>query len=557
MPRASRLHVVLSILCALFVSLAAVADVDAKKKLPKNSVKSKTIKDGQVKAVDVDPTQIQLRLKTTCPTGQALKSVAEDGTGGCVGLGGPPSGAAGGSLSGSYPNPSIGAGAVDSANVFDNSLTGTDIDESSLNGFWRLGGNAGTLGAPDFLGTSDNQPLVFRVNGTTAMRLVPSSGIPNLIMGSAGNQVTGGAVGSTIAGGGAAGNTSGQPNTISADYSVIGGGVDNDVTGSHGVVGGGDSNTAGGVAAVVSGGAGNSASADHTGIGGGDGNTASASSATVGGGLENSATQPRATVGGGEANSAAGALATVSGGSSNTAGGGNAAVGGGSNNDATQTASVVSGGSGNTASAATSAVGGGLSNTASGIDSTVPGGLSNTASGQYSVAMGRRANANTNGTFVFSDGNDFDFTPTASNQFSVRSTGGVRFVSGIDGSGVPTTGVKLVAGDSAWQTLSDRHSKTNIAAVDGETVLAKLARLPIKTWSWKGQRRAIHMGPMAQRFSAAFGLGTGNKTISTVDPDGVALAAIQGLQSKLRAERSKRLELERRVAALERQATGK
>jgi len=41
------------------------------------------------------------------------------------------------------------------------------------------------------------------------------------------------------------------------------------------------------------------------------------------------------------------------------------------------------------------------------------------------------------------------------------------------------------------------------------------------------------MGPMAQDFYAAFGLGGSDTTITTVDPDGVALAAIQGLNEKL------------------------
>ena len=37
---------------------------------------------------------------------------------------------------------------------------------------------------------------------------------------------------------------------------------------------------------------------------------------------------------------------------------------------------------------------------------------------------------------------------------------------------------------------------------------------------------------MAQDFHAAFGLGTDDKHIATVDADGVALAAIQGLNEK-------------------------
>ena len=51
------------------------------------------------------------------------------------------------------------------------------------------------------------------------------------------------------------------------------------------------------------------------------------------------------------------------------------------------------------------------------------------------------------------------------------------------------------------------------------------------------------MGPMAQDFYAAFGLGGGNTTITSTDPDGVALVAIQGLNEKLEA-RSQKLESE-------------
>ena len=41
-------------------------------------------------------------------------------------------GAAGGDLAGSYPNPSIAGSAVNSAKVADNTLTGNDILESTL-----------------------------------------------------------------------------------------------------------------------------------------------------------------------------------------------------------------------------------------------------------------------------------------------------------------------------------------------------------------------------------------------------------------------------------------
>jgi hypothetical protein len=41
---------------------------------------------------------------------------------------------------------------------------------------------------------------------------------------------------------------------------------------------------------------------------------------------------------------------------------------------------------------------------------------------------------------------------------------------------------------------------------------------------------------MAQDFAAAFGVGEDDKHISTVDADGVALAAIQGLYSLVKSE---------------------
>jgi len=78
--------------------------------------------------------------------------------------------------------------------------------------------------------------------------------------------------------------------------------------------------------------------------------------------------------------------------------------------------------------------------------------------------------------------------------------------------------------------LSDMNAKANFVAVDGQAVLAKLASIPVELWNYKSQDASIHhIGPMAQDFAAAFGVGEDNTHISTVDADGVALAAIQGL----------------------------
>jgi hypothetical protein len=88
-------------------------------------------------------------------------------------------------------------------------------------------------------------------------------------------------------------------------------------------------------------------------------------------------------------------------------------------------------------------------------------------------------------------------------------------------------------------------------------VLERLAAIEISTWNYKTQDHSIrHMGPMAQDFYAAFGLGEDQKRINTVDADGVALAAVQGLNVKLQLrleEKDRQIDrLEGRVAELER-----
>jgi hypothetical protein len=81
-------------------------------------------------------------------------------------------------------------------------------------------------------------------------------------------------------------------------------------------------------------------------------------------------------------------------------------------------------------------------------------------------------------------------------------------------------------------------------AVNGHQVLEKLAALPVSTWNYKTDPASVrHMGPMAQDFAAAFGLGDDDKKINMVDANGVAVVAIQALYRKVQA-------LEAEVAAL-------
>ncbi|HNQ73819.1 MAG TPA: tail fiber domain-containing protein [Verrucomicrobiota bacterium] len=99
----------------------------------------------------------------------------------------------------------------------------------------------------------------------------------------------------------------------------------------------------------------------------------------------------------------------------------------------------------------------------------------------------------------------------------------------------------------SFAPISDRNRKENIAPVNPSEVLEKVAALPISRWNFK-EDHVKHVGPMAQDFHAAFGLGHDDKHIATVDADGVALAAIQGLNQKLEAELK---EKDARIADLE------
>jgi len=93
-----------------------------------------------------------------------------------------------------------------------------------------------------------------------------------------------------------------------------------------------------------------------------------------------------------------------------------------------------------------------------------------------------------------------------------------------------TAGVTLAPNAGAWSTVSDRNAKEHFSFVDGRALLEKLAAIPVETWNYKAQSAAIrHIGPMAQDFYAAFGVGEDDTHISTVDADGVALAGVQAL----------------------------
>ncbi len=91
----------------------------------------------------------------------------------------------------------------------------------------------------------------------------------------------------------------------------------------------------------------------------------------------------------------------------------------------------------------------------------------------------------------------------------------------------------------AWTNASSRELKENFATTSPEDILEKINALPVYFWNYKNEDSSVtHMSPMAEDFYDLFRLGgkDGNKSISTIDPAGVALAGIKALNKKLAAQ---------------------
>jgi len=100
--------------------------------------------------------------------------------------------------------------------------------------------------------------------------------------------------------------------------------------------------------------------------------------------------------------------------------------------------------------------------------------------------------------------------------------------------------------------LSSRDAKTDFAAVTHADVLARVAALPISTWRYKDSVPTDrHLGPVAQDFYAAFGLGRDDEHVAPTDMAGVALAAIKALDAELKQRDAVIAALEARLDALE------
>ncbi len=132
--------------------------------------------------------------------------------------------------------------------------------------------------------------------------------------------------------------------------------------------------------------------------------------------------------------------------------------------------------------------------------------------------------------------------------FQATSTGGATFLTSAE----PSSGVRLAPGSGSWSTLSDAASKIWHRDVNPTMVAEHLAGVPITLWSYAAQGEGVrHIGPMADDFRRAFDVGESDHTISTVDPDGVSMAAVQGLAARVEEQQRTIKKLQEMIRALE------
>ena len=76
--------------------------------------------------------------------------------------------------------------------------------------------------------------------------------------------------------------------------------------------------------------------------------------------------------------------------------------------------------------------------------------------------------------------------------------------------------------------------------------------MPITRWNYKEEDDNVtHIGPTAQDFYALFKVGSDDKSISSIDPAGIALVAIQELYKSTQKQSSEIEELKAQVSQLQ------
>jgi hypothetical protein len=112
-------------------------------------------------------------------------------------------------------------------------------------------------------------------------------------------------------------------------------------------------------------------------------------------------------------------------------------------------------------------------------------------------------------------------------------------------------GTKPAKAQCISRCASSRQLKTTGEGIDAGAILGGVAGLAVERWRYKpetGLEQGEHIGPYAEEFRAAFGVGDG-VTISTIDAIGVCLAAIKALSAKVEGLEAELQATHRRKAA--------
>jgi Chaperone of endosialidase len=329
-------------------------------------------------------------------------------------------------------------------------------------------------------------------------------------------------------------------NSGGADGSFIGGGLSNGISTPYAFIGAGYINNVSAPGSFI--GAGNFLTYYYA-AGGTPGNQITGRDAFIGSGDQNTVVSDQAFIGSGSQNAVNGTASFIGAGQNNTI-------------EAAASNASIAGGARNMAGGEYSAVLGGYGNAARGEYAVVAGGDANQAGGLLSLAAGYHADAQHTGSFVWSDfvSGSSELKDTAENQFAARASGGFYLYS----NEAATSGVHLAPGSGTWSSMSDRNAKTDIVSLDDAAILTKVAALPVSGWRYASESGVRHVGPMAQDFYAAFGVGEDDRHITSIDEDGVALAAIKALhrenaqlRTKVRSQDGRLQSMERRLDALE------
>jgi len=397
--------------------------------------------------------------------------------------------------------------------------TGTAWTKLLLTGnAWSTTGNGGTLPGTNFIGTTDNQPLVFRVNTLIAGKIDQNAN--NTFFG-----VSSGPIISTGNGNSFLGRLSGNANTTGSNNAAIGfSSLRNNSTGGF--------NTAIGTNSLF----------DNT----NNFNTA------VGGEASEKNTSGRSNVAVGfralRLNMTGSNLVAVGDSSFLNNNGGLANVGVGSKTGYNTTTGAYNSffgfqsGYSNQVGLGNTAIGSNSGSSMTNTDYSVSIGYSANAESNNSSAIGANSLATTSNTIAFGGS---DVTKWA---FALSTTA-VDHALEVGFDATNGNGAYLTTG-GAWTNTSDINRKTDRSEVDAIELLEKIKTMPVERWKYEDTNE-YHIGPYAADFNTRFDVGVDDKGISTVDPAGVSLAAIKELIRIVETQNALIADLQKRVDELE------